>query len=128
MARLPRIAVVGFPNVGKSTLVNRLVGGRDAVVHRDAGVTRDRKALECEWNGVRFELIDTGGVDLAAEDSLSRAVQHQAREAISDADAVALVLDARAGLRQGDAELAEVLRRSDRPTLVVANKVDSERD
>jgi GTPase len=126
--RLPRIAVVGFPNVGKSTLVNRLVGTREAVVHRDAGVTRDRKALESEWNGIRFELVDTGGVDLAAEDSLSRAVQRQAREAIAEADAVALVLDARAGLRQGDAEVADILRRGHKPTVVVANKVDSERD
>ena len=65
--RLPRIAVVGFPNVGKSTLINRLAGGREAVVHAEAGVTRDRKAFECEWNGIRFELIDTGGVDLEAE-------------------------------------------------------------
>jgi GTPase len=128
MARLPRIAIVGFPNVGKSTLANRLSGGREAVVHKQAGVTRDRKALECEWNGVRFELIDTGGVDLAAEDSLSRAVQGQAREAIADADAVALVLDARAGLRQGDAEVAEILRRGSLPVVVVANKVDSERE
>jgi GTPase len=122
--RLPRIAVVGFPNVGKSTLVNRLSGGRDAVVHKQSGVTRDRKALECEWNGVRFELIDTGGVDLAAEDSLSRAVQDQARAAIADADAVALVVDARAGLRSGDAEVAQILRRAERPVVVVANKVD----
>jgi len=125
-SRLPRIAVVGFPNVGKSTLVNRLSGSRDAVVHSEAGVTRDRKTLECEWNGVRFELIDTGGVDLAAADSLSRLVQRQAREAIADADAVALVLDARAGLRQGDAEVADILRRGDAPTVIVANKVDSE--
>ena len=125
MERLPRVAVVGFPNVGKSTLVNRLVGGREAVVHKEAGVTRDRKALECEWNGLRFELIDTGGVDLAAGDTLSRAVQDQAREAIADADAVALVLDARAGLRQGDAEVAEILRRGERPVVVVANKVDT---
>ncbi len=125
-ARLPRVAVVGFPNVGKSTLVNRLAGGREAVVHKEAGVTRDRKALECEWNGLRFELIDTGGVDLAAGDSLSRAVQEQARAAIADADAVALVLDARAGLRQGDAEVAEILRRGELPVVVVANKVDSD--
>jgi GTPase len=126
--RLPRIAVVGFPNVGKSTLVNRLAGTREAVVHREAGVTRDRKALESEWNGIRFELIDTGGVDLAAGDALSRAVQRQAREAIAEADAVALVLDARAGVRPGDAEVADILRRGDKPTIVVANKVDSERD
>ena len=126
MSRLPRIAVVGFPNVGKSTLVNRLVGGREAVVHREAGVTRDRKVLATEWNGVRFELIDTGGVDLKASDSLSREVQAQARAAIADADAVALVVDARAGLRQGDAEVAETLRRADVPVVVVANKVDSD--
>jgi GTPase len=127
-ARPPRIAIVGFPNVGKSTLANRLSGGREAVTHREAGVTRDRKSLPCEWNGVRFELIDTGGVDLEAADRLSRAVQGQAREAIADADGVALVLDARAGLRQGDAEVAEILRRGDKPVVVVANKVDSAAD
>ena len=88
-------------------------------------MTRDRKTLECEWNGIRFELIDTGGVDLEATDSLSREVQGQARAAIADADAVAIVLDARAGLRQGDAEVAEILRRADLPVVVVANKVDS---
>ena len=126
--RLPRIAVVGFPNVGKSTLINRLVGGREAVVHAEAGVTRDRKAFECEWNGIRFELIDTGGVDLEASDSLSRAVQAQARAAIADADAVAIVLDSRAGLRQGDAEVAEILRRANLPVVVIANKVDSDRE
>jgi GTPase len=124
VASKPRIAIVGFPNVGKSTLANRLAGGRDAVVHKEAGVTRDRKQLECEWNGLEFELIDTGGVDLAAEDSLSRAVQDQARAAIADADAVALVVDARAGLRPGDAEVANILRRGDVPVIVVANKVD----
>ena len=122
---LPEIAVVGFPNVGKSTLVNRLAGGREAVVHRESGVTRDRKAIGCEWNGVRFRLVDTGGVDLAADDSLARAVQAQARAAIAGADAVVLVLDARAGLREGDAEVADILRRSPVPVIVVANKVDN---
>jgi GTP-binding protein len=125
---LPRIAIVGFPNVGKSTLANRLAGGREAVVHREAGVTRDRKALACEWNGVGFQLIDTGGVDLAADDSLARAVQRQAREAIAEADVVVLVVDARAGLRQGDAEVAEILRRGAAPVVVVANKVDQPTD
>ena len=125
---LPEVVVVGFPNVGKSTLANRLAGGREAVVHSEAGVTRDRKALECEWNGLRFRLIDTGGLDLAAEDSLSRAVQRQAREAIADADAVALVVDARAGLGPGDAEVVDILRRSDVPVVVVANKVDRAED
>ncbi|MGH2967215.1 MAG: ribosome biogenesis GTPase Der [Solirubrobacterales bacterium] len=126
--RPPQVAVVGFPNVGKSTLVNRLAGGREAVVHREAGVTRDRKVLDCEWNGLEFRLIDTGGVDLAAEDSLAQAVQRQAREAISTADLAALVVDARAGLRPGDAELADILRRAGTPTVVVANKIDEPRD
>ncbi len=128
MRRVPQIAVVGFPNVGKSTLVNRLAGGREAVVHREAGVTRDRKAIECEWNGTRFQLIDTGGVDLEAEDSLSVAVQRQAREAIGQADAAVLVVDARAGLRQGDAEVAGILRRAPIPVAVVANKIDEPGD
>ena len=128
MSLVPRVAVVGFPNVGKSTLVNRLAGGRDAVVHPEAGVTRDRKELDCDWNGREFKLIDTGGVDLEAGDRLSRAVQEQARMAIADADVVALVLDARAGLRQGDAEVAEILRRADVPVVVVANKVDGAAD
>ncbi len=124
----PEIAVVGFPNVGKSTLVNRLAGGREAVVHAEAGVTRDRKAVACEWNGVEFRLVDTGGVDLAAEDSLARAVQSQARTAIQEADAIVLVLDARAGLRQGDAEVADILRRAEVPVVVAANKVDRPED
>ena len=119
---------MGFPNAGKSTLVNRLVGGREAVVHSEPGVTRDRKTLETEWNGVRFELVDTGGVDLAAADELSRAVQAQAREAIADADAIMLVVDARAGLGPGDAELAGILRGAPQPVLVAANKIDSTRD
>jgi GTPase len=127
-SRRPQVAVVGFPNVGKSTLVNRLAGGREAVVHPEAGVTRDRKVLDCEWNGLAFGLIDTGGVDLAAEDSLSRAVQQQAREAIADADVVALVIDARAGLGPGDAEVVDILRHSDVPVVVVANKVDRAED
>jgi GTPase len=121
---LPAVAVVGFPNVGKSTLVNRLAGGRDAVTHAEPGVTRDRKRVPCEWNGTRFELIDTGGVDLEDSAELAREVQRQAREAIAEADMVLLVVDARAGLRAGDAELAALLRKADVPVIVVANKVD----
>jgi GTPase len=127
-SRLPQVAVVGYPNVGKSTLVNRLAGGREAVVHPEPGVTRDRKPIECEWNGVRFDLVDTGGVDMAADDSLSVAVQEQAREAMASADAIVLVVDARAGLRPGDAELAKLLRAAGVSVLVAANKIDRPAD
>jgi GTP-binding protein len=128
LRRRPAVAVVGFPNVGKSTLVNRLAGGREAVTDAEPGVTRDRRAVPCEWNGVRFDLIDTGGVDLADADELARAVQAQARAALEDAELILLVVDARAGLGPGDAELADLLRRSDRPVVVAANKVDRPED
>ena len=124
----PSVAVVGFPNAGKSTLVNRLAGGREAVTDAEPGVTRDRRALPCEWNGLSFDLIDTGGVDLADSAKLARSVQAQAKVAIEDADVVLLVADARAGLGPGDAELADLLRRSGRPVLVAANKIDRPED
>ncbi len=123
-----KVAVVGYPNAGKSTLVNRLAGGREAVTHAEPGVTRDRKEIATEWNGTPITLIDTGGVDMAAEDSLSRAVQHQAREAIADADAILHVVDARAGLGPGDAEVAALLRAAPQPVIVVANKMDGPGD
>jgi GTP-binding protein len=124
------VAVIGYPNVGKSTLINRLAGGREAVVHEQSGVTRDRKEIEADWNGRSFLLVDTGGVDLAEDDDLARAVQRQARQAIAEADLAVLVVDARAGLRPGDEELADELRRSSQaraPVLVAANKVDDVR-
>ncbi len=121
---LPKVAVVGYPNVGKSTLVNRLTGTREAVVHEDAGVTRDRKEVETEWNGRSFLLVDTGGVDAEDTDALARSVQEQARFALAESDVVVLVVDARAGLRPGDAELAKELQRSAVPVVVAANKVD----
>ena len=121
---LPKVAIVGYPNVGKSTLVNRLSGTREAVVHEQAGVTRDRKEVEAEWNGRRFSLVDTGGVDLAEEDDLAQRVQGQARYAMSDAAVIVLAVDARTGLRPGDAELARELRGAPVPVVVAANKVD----
>src|SRR6188472_399714 len=125
---LPTVAVVGFPNVGKSTLVNRLVGGTEAVTSPEPGVTRDRKRLSTEWNGVAFELIDTGGIDLGDEAELARDVQAQARLAIAEADAILLVVDGRAGLRAGDAELAKTLRGASVPVLTVVNKADRAND
>jgi GTPase len=124
VSRLPTVAVVGFPNVGKSTLVNRLAGGREAVTHAEPGVTRDRKRVACEWNGVAFELLDTGGIDLADESELAEDVQRQARIGIAEASLILLVVDGRAGLRAGDAELARTLRSAEVPVLVVVNKVD----
>jgi GTPase len=123
-----KVAVVGYPNVGKSSLVNRLAGSREAVVHERAGVTRDRKEMPAEWSGREFTLVDTGGVDLADRDALSVAVQDQARAALADAAVVVLVVDVRAGLRPGDEELAALLRRSDRPVIVAANKCDAPAD
>jgi GTP-binding protein len=120
----PKVAVVGYPNVGKSTLVNRLTGSREAVVHEQAGVTRDRKELDAEWNGRGFTLVDTGGVDMADEHELSRQVQQQARQAMAEAAAIVLTVDSRAGVRPGDAELARELLRADVPVIVAANKID----
>ena len=106
-----KVAVVGYPNVGKSSLVNRLSGSREAVVHERPGVTRDRKEIDAEWNGRRFTLVDTGGVDLDERDELSRSIQDQARAALADAEVAVFVVDARAGVRPGDEELADLLRR-----------------
>jgi len=128
MSRTPTVAVVGFPNVGKSTLVNRLVGGTEAVTAAEPGVTRDRKRLATEWNGLTFELIDTGGIDLEDEAELARDIQSQARLAIAEADAVLLVVDGRAGLRAGDAELAKTLRGGGIPVVVAVNKADRPND
>src|SRR4051794_41974490 len=101
----PKVAIVGYPNVGKSTLVNRLTGSREAVVHEDAGVTRDRKEIETEWNGRPFTLVDTGGGDVADEHTLARQVQQQARQAMAEAAGVAPVVGARPRVRARGARL-----------------------
>ena len=118
------VAVVGFPNVGKSTLVNRLTATRAAVVHETPGVTRDRKELVCEWAGKRFLLIDTGGVDVADPSPIARSIVEQAAAAIAEADLVLLVVDTQAGTTPGDEELAEIIRRSRKQAIVLANKID----
>ena len=123
-----KVAVVGYPNVGKSSLINRLTGTREAVVHERPGVTRDRKELDCEWNGRRFTLIDTGGVDFQDEDPLAGSIRDQAKAGLADAEVAVLVVDARAGLRPGDQEMADLLRRSSLPVIVAANKCDSVRE
>jgi GTP-binding protein len=118
------VAVVGYPNAGKSTLVNRLSGSRTAVVDETPGVTRDRNEVPTEWNGRELVLVDTGGVDAGDPSHMQGQVAEQARQAVEEADLVLLVIDARAGLVAGDEELADILRRSRRPVVVVANKVD----
>jgi len=121
------VAVVGFPNVGKSALVNRLTATREAVVFETPGVTRDRKDLVCEWAGKRFILVDTGGVDVVDPSPLTQQVAEQARRAVEEADLVLFLVDAKAGVTPGDEEVAEILRRSRKPVIVVANKVDDPR-
>jgi GTP-binding protein len=120
-----KVAVVGYPNVGKSSLVNRLTGTREAVVHERAGVTRDRNELDCEWNGVEFKLIDTGGVDIRDADALARSIREQARAGLAESRVAVLVVDARAGVRAGDEEIAELIRRAGVPAIVAANKCDT---
>ena len=137
MARNPIVALVGRPNVGKSTLFNRLVGERVAVTHEIPGTTRDRLHGESFWNGVTFQVVDTGGIEVyqpagsrdespLAEGSRDfvREIIDQAMIAIADADVIILVVDAQFGVTAADEAIAEILRRSDKPVLVAANKID----
>lgn len=125
---MQKVAIVGYPNVGKSSLVNRLAGSREAVVHERPGITRDRNEIECEWGGRTFALIDTGGMDFQDEGPLSGSIRDQARAGLADAQVAVLVVDARAGVRPGDEEMAELLRRSPLPTIIAANKCDGVAD
>jgi GTPase len=125
-ARLPVVAVVGRPNVGKSTLVNRVIGRREAIVEERPGVTRDRKVVEAEWAGSRFTLVDTGGW-MTAGDSLDVKVSAQAEKAMASADLILFVVDATVGATADDEAVAALLRRSKPKVLLVANKVDSEK-
>src|SRR5580658_2772396 len=122
-ARLPMVVVAGRPNVGKSSLVNRIVGERSAVVEEEAGVTRDRKVLTAEWVGVPFSIMDTGGW-LAGGDSLDSKVSEQAERALAEADVVLLVVDLTTGVTEEDLAAAKVIRRAGPPVRLVVNKVD----
>jgi len=122
---LPIVAIVGRPNVGKSTLVNRITGQRSAIVEDTPGVTRDRKEVEAEWTGRTFTLVDTGGW-LPGGNDLDAKVTEQSERAIAAADVVLLVVDATIGVTDEDEGMAQLLRRLKRPTFVAANKVDSE--
>jgi GTP-binding protein len=121
------IAVIGYPNAGKSTLVNRLSGRRTTVVHETPGVTRDRKRVDVEWNGRHITLVDTGGFDVADRSRLAEEIRSQVDVAIAEADAVLFVVDAQAGPLPGDHEIADRLRRARVPVVLAANKIDDPR-
>jgi GTP-binding protein len=120
----PTVAIVGRPNVGKSTLFNRLVGRPEAIVHERPGVTRDRHFAAAEWNGRRFWLVDTGGLVPEASDPLNRAIRTQVELAIAESDLLLFVVDVAAGVHPADLEIARLLRRALRPIILVANKAD----
>ncbi len=126
-SQIPVIAIVGRPNVGKSTLFNRLIGERDAIVLDTPGVTRDRKYGSVEWSGKSFTIIDTGGYVPGSEDLFERAIREQAEIAIQEADAVLFVVDGRDGVTPLDRELTAILRKSRKPIWLAVNKIDSER-
>ena len=124
----PVVAIVGYPNVGKSTLFNRLAGRRDAVVDAQPGVTRDRRQAGAEWNGRAFQLLDTGGIDEADPTPIGRQVAAQAMRAIEDADLILFVVDVKVAPTAGDLEVAERLRRAGHgpDIMLVANKCDAQ--
>jgi GTP-binding protein len=124
---IPIVAIVGRPNVGKSTLFNRIVGRRTAIVEDRARTTRDRLYGEAEWNGRRFLVVDTGGLELSPDDPIEAKVQEQARLAISEADAILFVVEAITGMTPADQEAAEILRLAKAPVLVAVNKTDNDK-
>jgi len=121
----PVLAIIGRPNVGKSTLYNRIIRKRDAIVDDQPGVTRDRKYADAEWSGINFKLIDTGGYLPDTEDLIHQAVLDQVFQAVNEADVVVLVTDVTSGITSLDFEVAEILQRSEKPVLLTVNKVDN---
>ncbi len=122
---LPLVAIVGRPNVGKSTLVNRIAQTNDAIVHEMRGVTRDRSYHRADWNGLDFMLVDTGGIEVASDDAFQGSIRAQALEAASQADAILFVVDGRVGLQTDDEDVAKILQKAHAPVMVVVNKMDT---
>lgn len=122
---LPIVAVVGRPNVGKSTFVNRIAQADDAIVHEMRGVTRDRSYHEADWNGTHFMLIDTGGIEMGSDDSFQKSIREQAFMATREADVILFLVDGKTGINNDDEEVARILRRANKPVLLVVNKLDT---
>ena len=122
---LPLVAVVGRPNVGKSTFVNRIAGSADAIVHEMRGVTRDRSYHEADWNGCHFRLVDTGGIEMNDDDAFQGSIRDQAFAAAEEADVIVLLVDGKTGINADDEEVARILRRSSKPVFLAVNKMDA---
>lgn len=121
----PIVAIVGRPNVGKSTLFNKISGKRISIVEDTPGVTRDRIFAEAEWTGISFSLIDTGGIEPYAEDIILKQMKRQAEMAIETADVIIFVVDAQEGITPTDEEVADILRKADKSVVLACNKVDA---
>ena len=122
---LPIVAVVGRPNVGKSTFVNRIVQGSDAIVHEMRGVTRDRSYHRADWNGIDFMLIDTGGIEMDTVDTFQSSIRSQAVMATEEADVIVFLVDGKTGLLADDEEVAKLLKRTEKPVFLAVNKCDT---
>lgn len=122
---LPIVAIVGRPNVGKSTMVNRLAENNEAIVHEMRGVTRDRSYHEADWNGRSFTLIDTGGIEMGSDDAFQGSITSQALAATEEADVIVFLVNGKTGINADDEEVARILRRSKKPVLLAVNKLDS---
>ena len=122
---LPIVAVVGRPNVGKSTFVNRIAEADEAIVHEMRGVTRDRSYHKADWNGIEFTLIDTGGIEMGTEDQFQGSIRSQAFEATNEADVIVFIVDGKTGINADDEEVARILRKTTKPVLLAVNKLDT---
>lgn len=122
---LPIVAVVGRPNVGKSTFVNRIAEADEAIVHEMRGVTRDRSYHKADWNGIEFKLIDTGGIEMGTEDQFQGSIRSQAFAATNEADVIVFIVDGKTGINADDEEVARILRKTSKPVLLAVNKLDT---